>query len=268
MEAGREVTVQPAYSAAWIGGVIIPTYRHIAVLPDIVAEVRAAKLPVIIIDDGNAADIAIQIDQLHDPAGEVRVVRRESNGGKGAAVKTGLREAAEAGWTHAIQIDADGQHDLAALADLVAASRDKPEAMICGVPRYDETVPGARKAGRYITHVWVWIETFSREISDSMCGFRAYPLADAVAVLDREMLGDRMDFDTEILVHMHWRGVPFIDVPVGVAYPENNVSNFRMLKDNVAISLMHTRLAVQMPVRAPIRWWRRRRRTQPRSRLV
>lgn len=241
-----------------MGGAVIPTYRHVAVLPEVVASARAAGLPVIIVDDGNSSEIAAQIESLHAPDAGVHVVRRERNGGKGAAVKTGLREAHERGWTHAVQIDADGQHDLNALPALIAKSQANPKAMICGVPQYDETIPGARKAGRYITHVWVWIETLSREISDSMCGFRVYPLADTIAVLNRESLGDRMDFDTEILVHMHWRGVPFVELPVRVIYPDNNVSNFRMLKDNIAISLMHTRLAIQMPVRAPIRWWRRR----------
>ncbi len=214
----------------------------------------------IVVDDGNEPETANQIGALHNPDVGVTVVRRDQNGGKGAAVKTGLREARRAGWSHAVQIDADGQHDLDALGDLIAQSRANPYAMVCGVPRYDDSIPGARKAGRYITHVWVWIETLSRDISDSMCGFRVYPLADTIAVLDRETLGDRMDFDTEILVHMHWRGLDFVELPVRVIYPENNVSNFRMLKDNVAISLMHTRLALQMPVRAPIRWWRRSRR--------
>lgn len=245
----------------WIGGAVIPTYRHITKLPEIVAKVSAAGLPVIIVDDGNADDLAAQIDVLHDSDAGVHVVSRLRNGGKGAAVKTGLRKAARKGWTHAIQIDADGQHDLDALPELIERSRANPEAMICGVPQYDDSIPSARKAGREITHFWVRLETLSRDISDSMCGFRVYPLADTIAVLDREVLGDRMDFDTEILVHMHWRGVPFVEMPVRVVYPENNVSNFRMLKDNVSISLMHTRLSVQMPVRTLIRWMRLRKRS-------
>lgn len=247
----------------WIGGVVIPTYRHITALPAIIERVRAANLPILIVDDGNEPDIAAQLANLHAPETGVTLVRREQNGGKGAAVKTGLREAAKSGWTHAIQIDADGQHDLGALSGLTDASKSAPDAMICGVPRYDDTIPSARKIGRNITHFWVWVETLSRDISDSMCGFRVYPLADTIAVLNRETIGDRMDFDTEILVHMHWRGVDFVEIPVTVTYPEENISNFRMLKDNVAISWMHTRLAIQAPLRVPIRIWRRARRSRP-----
>jgi hypothetical protein len=103
------------------------------------------------------------------------------------------------------------------------------------------------------------VETASREISDSMCGFRIYPVAETVHVIDRELVGDRMDFDTEILVQLNWRGLRNIESPIGVTYPEGNVSNFRMLRDNVRMTLLHVRLAAQMPVRAPIRMWRRSR---------
>jgi hypothetical protein len=104
------------------------------------------------------------------------------------------------------------------------------------------------------------VETLSNEISDSMCGLRVYPLKETLAVIGREWIGDRMDFDTEILVQLNWRGLRVIETPVRVTYPEGNVSNFRMLADNVRISLMHTRLALQAPVRVPLRMLRRARR--------
>jgi glycosyltransferase involved in cell wall biosynthesis len=241
---------------SWRPGIIIPTYRHVARLPEIVSSLREAKLPVLVVDDGNAPEAASAIAALQAP--DVAVVRRASNGGKGAAMKTGFRAAAELGWTHALQVDADGQHDVGAAARLLELSRANPRAVVCGVPEYDASVPKARKFGRYVTHVWVWIETMSRDISDSMCGFRVYPVAEALDVLRREMIGDRMDFDTEILVHLYWRGLDVIEAPVRVTYPEGNISNFDLLRDNVRISLMHARLAVQAPVRAPLRWAMRR----------
>jgi glycosyltransferase involved in cell wall biosynthesis len=241
-------------------GAIIPTYRHVERLPAIVQRLCDLGLPVLIVDDGNAPEAAARIDALADPVSHVAVERRPRNGGKGAAMKTGFRAAAARGWTHALQVDADGQHDLDAAPQLIALSRRHPDAVICGVPVYDASVPAARKFGRYLTHAMVWVETASREISDSMCGFRIYPVADTVHVIDREMIGDRMDFDTEILVQLNWRGLRNIESPIGVTYPEGNVSNFRMLRDNVRMTLLHIRLAAQMPVRAPIRMWRRSRR--------
>ncbi|WP_018996628.1 glycosyltransferase family 2 protein [Hirschia maritima] len=238
-------------------GAIIPTYRHVKALPSIVDELVARDCPVIIIDDGNAPEQAQQIAALADPMRRVQVVRLSENGGKGVAVKAGFKQAAECGWTHAIQIDADGQHDISQLPEMMDLCRRNPKAVICAIPVYDHTIPKGRKIGREITHFWVRVETLSLEINDSMCGFRIYPLEDAVHVISRELIGARMDFDTEILVQLNWRGLRVVEHPTKVIYPAENVSNFRMLWDNVRISAMHTRLAVQAPFRVPIRSLRR-----------
>lgn len=240
-------------------GALIPTYRHVDRLGEISGRLKAMGLPVLIVDDGNEPALAARIAQLHDPAGRVEVVRRPVNGGKGAAFKTGFRIAAARGWTHVLQCDADGQHDLEQAPEMARLARENPEAVICGVPVYDASIPKSRKIGRNITHFWVWVETFGREITDSMCGFRIYPVAETLRVIDREIIGDRMDFDTEIMVQLNWRGLRSIDAPVRVTYPEGNVSNFELWADNVRISAMHTRLALQAPVRVPIRMWRRAR---------
>lgn len=59
-------------------------------------------------------------------------------------------------------------------------------------------MPKGRLYGRYLTHFWVWVETLSLDIRDSMCGFRIYPLAATEALLRSEALGERMDFDIEV----------------------------------------------------------------------
>jgi glycosyltransferase involved in cell wall biosynthesis len=238
-------------------GAIVPTYRHVERLPGIVQRLVNMGLPVIVVDDGNAEDYAQRIAALHRPESGVFVLRRPVNGGKGAAMADGFEEAARQGWSHAFQIDADGQHDLGCVPDFVALAQSNPTAVVCGVPVYDHTIPKARKFGREITHFWVRIETLSRAISDSLCGFRIYPVAPAVDVMRREIIGRRMDFDVEIVVHLYWRGLPIVEGKVGVTYPPGNVSNFDLLKDNVRISAMHTRLVVQMPFRMPIMLARR-----------
>ncbi len=238
-------------------GVIVPTYRHVDRLPDIIARLRGFGLPVLVIDDGNDMPAAVRLRALHDPAGGVVVERRPHNGGKGQAMKTGFRAAARLGWSHALQMDADGQHDIEAVPRLGELSRANPDAVICGVPVFDHSAPKARVFGRYLTHGMVWVETLSREISDSMCGFRIYPVAAALDVIDHEFVGSHMDYDTEILVHLHWRGRRVVESPVRVIYPEGNVSNFRMLRDNVRMTLLHIRLTAQMPVRVPLRLLRR-----------
>lgn len=228
---------------------IVPSHNHAAVIGDVIGRLRAAALPIFIIDDGSCDAVATAL-QAHRAA-DIVVQRLPINQGKGGAVMEGFRLAQAAGFTHAVQVDADGQHDLDTLPDLLAAARARPEALIAGRPVFDASLPLGRRLGRWITHVWVWIETLSLQISDSMCGFRVYPLEAVATVLRQARPGRRMDFDPEIVVRLFWSGTPIVEVPVRVSYPPGNVSNFDLWRDNVRISWMHTRLVCQMLLRIP-----------------
>jgi glycosyltransferase involved in cell wall biosynthesis len=184
-------------------------------------------------------------------------MRLPVNQGKGGAMMAGLREAQRRGHTHALQIDADGQHDPGDIPKFLATARARVAELVCGTPVYDASIPKGRLYGRYLTHVWVWINTLSFEIRDSMCGFRVYPLNATVAVLDSATLGRRMDFDTEVLVRLYWRGVRFANVPTRVTYPLDGISHFKALRDNVLISRMHARLFFGMLLRLPVLLWRK-----------
>jgi glycosyltransferase involved in cell wall biosynthesis len=225
---------------------LVPSHNHWKALPGVVERLRHAGLPVLIMDDGSTEPAASAIAALHCPEAGITVHRRLVNGGKGAVVMDGFRLAAQAGFSHVVQVDADGQHDLDALPRLLAAAQDQPDALVSGKPVYDQSMPLGRRVGRWVTHLWVFVETLSFRISDSMCGFRVYPLEPCLRLMAEEYVGQRMDFDTEIMVRLFWRGVMPVMVPVRVVYPEGNTSNFRMLADNVRISAMHTRLVLTM----------------------
>jgi predicted LPLAT superfamily acyltransferase len=188
---------------------------------------------------------------MHAPAEGVEVIRLTENQGKGGAVSAGLRYAFERGFSHVVQLDADGQHDLNSLTTLIDAATAQPEALVSGRPVFDTSVPRSRLVLRWLTHAWVWVETLSTRIRDSMCGFRVYPLAATLAVLDSERVGRHMDFDPEIMVRLSWRGVPVVHVPVRVIYPKGNISNFRVFDDNLLITRMHFRLVITMIWRLP-----------------
>lgn len=228
---------------------IIPSRNHYRALGGIVTRLRAEGLPVFVVDDGSADPARSALAQLHAPESGVKVLRLTSSQGKGGAVIEAFELAAAEGFSHAIQVDADGQHDLAALPDLLASGRQRPGALILGCPVYDRSIPANRKIGRWLTHVWVCIETLSPRIVDSMCGFRLYPLAPVMNLLARERLARRMDFDIDVLVRLRWRGVPISTVPVRVTYPETNHSNFDLLRDNWRITKTHARLVFTLLMR-------------------
>lgn len=231
--------------------IVIPYYNHPHAIAGVVASLEPLGLPCRIVDDGSDAASQQVLAQIATREDWVSVQRLPVNRGKGAAVMAGCDAALAEGFTHALQIDADGQHDVSTLPVLIEHARREPAAMVTGQAVYDDSVPRARQYGRYLTHVWVWINTLSFEIRDSMCGLRVYPLAAATQVWRQQRIGERMDFDTEILVRLSWNGIRVINVPTRVSYPRDGVSHFRMLKDNVYISRMHTRLFFGMLWRLP-----------------
>jgi glycosyltransferase involved in cell wall biosynthesis len=241
--------------------VVIPVYNHERAVGRMVDSVFAHDLPCLLVDDGSnatCADVLATLAQAHP--GRLWRLRLPVNQGKGSALMAGFVEASRLGYTHVLQIDADGQHDTADLPRFAALSQASPGAVICGCPRYDESVPTARRFGRYLTHVWVWINTLSFAIRDSMCGFRVYPLRAVLALMTDVSMGRRMEFDTEVIVRLVWRGVDVVNVPTRVTYPLDGVSHFDVLRDNLRISRMHATLFAGMLVRAPLLVWRRARR--------
>jgi glycosyltransferase involved in cell wall biosynthesis len=235
--------------------VVIPVYNHPQAISRVVAGARAAGCPCILVDDGSDTACAGVLDGLAARDAGVTLVRLPSNQGKGAAMAAGFREAARQRRSHVLQVDADGQHDMADVPRFLALAQAHPDAVVCGHPVYDASVPRARLYGRYATHLWVWINTLSFDIRDSMCGFRVYPLHAVCALLDRTRIGSRMDFDSDIIVRLHWRGVRVINQPTRVTYPQDGVSHFRPWRDNVRISLMHARLFAGMLCRLPWLLW-------------
>jgi predicted LPLAT superfamily acyltransferase len=230
---------------------IIPSFNHCEMVGQLVQRLRDINLPVFIIDDGSDEPTRTALSALHAPENGVIVYRLDTNRGKGAAVMQGFALSREAGFTHALQIDADGQHDLSSLAEFIKLGEEHPDALIAGAPLHDETMPRGRRIGRSITHFWVGIETLTKHPVDSMCGLRLYPLERVTKLQKNHRLGSRMDFDIEIFVRLIWEGVPVFFLPVRVKYPRGNISNFDLIRDNWAIAVMHTRLVLTMALHVP-----------------
>ena len=224
---------------------LIPHYNHPTTIAQVAEAMRAFGLDVLIVDDGSREECLPVLKTLAAQDG-ISVLYRHRNGGKGAAVKSGLFYAAEHGYSHVLQVGADAQHQLEDTAKLLAAAEQQPDAVICGWPQYGSDAPKARLYGRKITDFWNMLHTFSTDIKDGMCGFRLYPLSPALSVIRHEPIGDRMDFDTEILVRLYWRGVKPVWIKTPVKYASGGVSHFRAFEDNVLISKMHARLFCTM----------------------
>ena len=232
--------------------VVIPVFDHERAVGAVVTEVLAQKLPCVLVDDGSSNRCSSALDEIALASPQsITLLRHAINRGKGGAVLTGLRYAAKAGYSHVVQIDADGQHRAADIPRFIEQASAHPEALIVGQPEYDSTVPRLRLYARCLTHVWVSINTLSRQIKDSMCGFRVYPLGAVVALDQRIRLGARMDFDTEVLVRLYWDGLQVLNISTPVIYPADGISHFRGCRDNALLSRMHATLFFGMLLRLP-----------------
>jgi len=249
-------------AAAYRPCLVVPVYNHPDGIALVCERVQAYELPCILVDDGSDERCRKVLDQLAAAHDWVQLIRFEENRGKGSAVCAGLLRAAQAGFSHALQVDADGQHDLGDIAAFLSRSQDKPEAVVTG-SRVADGISATRHYGRKLTDWLVWLETLSTTIEDSMCGFRLYPLGSTVQLIQQHGVGRRMNFDTDILVRLVWRGVPVEQVSTRVIYRDGIPSHFRMVRDNLYMIVMHTRLVLGMLPRAPLLLWRKTRGAGP-----
>lgn len=238
---------------------LIPIYQHKDEISGVIADLEGMDLPCLIVDDGSDADTRAVLATLEKRYPWVAVHRREQNGGRGAALKTGYRLALERGFSHALQLDADGQHDAAAVPEFLRAMERDPDALVLGAPQFDATAPRSRLYGRQLSRAMVWLATRSYDVTDPLCGFRGIPLAPTVALLEREATGDHMDFDPQLVIALHRAGVPVRNVPTRVVYRSGGLSHFDTVRDNVRIARVYTFALLGIP------WRRSHRRHRPGS---
>ncbi|MCW5610836.1 MAG: glycosyltransferase family 2 protein [Rubrivivax sp.] len=246
--------------------VLIPSYDTGTKVYETVAAARAAWTPVWVVVDGSRDGTAegLQAMAAQDPG--LRVFVLPVNRGKGAAVLHGLEQAAAAGFTHALTMDADGQHPAALIPAFMRASAARPEAMVLGRPVFDASAPLLRVRGRRVSNWWTNLETLGAGVADSLYGFRVYPVAELVQVMRGQRWMRRFDFDTEAVVRLAWRGVKPLNLDAPVKYlsaAEGGVSHFRYGRDNALLSWMHTRLMVGFVLRLPMLLWRKATRRPP-----
>lgn len=241
--------------------IVIPFYNHAGSIPAVIASLRPLGLQCYLVNDGSDAACEAVLGRLVDQESNwLHFISYQPNQGKGMAVMTGVAAAARDGFTHVAQIDADGQHRAQDLQRLLRCATGNPDAMITGFGEFDASVPRSRLYGRYLTHLWVWINTLSLQVRDSMCGLRVYPVAPTLSIWRNSRMGRRMSFDIEILVRLCWRGVRIINVAVPVTYPIDGVSHFKVMRDNAQISMAHARMFIGMLWRSPVLLWHNLRR--------
>jgi glycosyltransferase involved in cell wall biosynthesis len=253
--------------------VLIPSYNTGPKLLDTVREALQRWSPVWVVIDGSTDGAAAALQQMAQTdsiyltnGGGLKVWVLPHNQGKGAALLHGLHEAQKAGFSHALTMDADGQHPADLIPPFMQTSLERPEAMILGRPIFDASAPLLRVRGRRVSNAWTHLETLGAGVGDSLYGFRVYPILPLITVMHQQRWMRRFDFDTEAVVRLVWRGVKPINLDAPVKYlssAQGGVSHFRYGRDNLLLSWMHLRLMLAFAWRWPGLVWRRFKKQAP-----
>ena len=226
--------------------VLIPCFNHVTT---VAAVARSAQefFPVLVVDDGST----LPLPELP----ECTLFALKPNCGKGAALRTGLQRAAELGFTHAITMDADGQHFAKDLPRFFAAAQAQPDALVVGVRDFFAAgCPTHRRRSNAVSTFWFRVETGVR-LGDTQCGFRCYPLTLSQRLKARS---GRYAFELEFMVRASWVGTPIVEVPVKCSYVDGiRNSHFRPVKDLAHITIMNIGLVLQswfVPLKLRMAW--------------
>lgn len=237
--------------------VLIPSYNTGPRLLETVTVALAHWSPVWVVVDGSSDGSEKSLQALSEAECGLKVMHLPTNSGKGAAVLAGMGAAAQAKFTHALVMDADGQHPATSIPLFMRTAVEHPDAMVLGVPVFGTEAPASRRVGRRAGNWWANVETLWGGVQDSLFGFRVYPLAETLRVFQRIRGGRRFDFDTVAVVRLFWEGVRPINLEVPVRYfsrAEGGVSHFRYWRDNRLLISRHIAMVLAMIPRIPSIW--------------
>lgn len=246
--------------------VVLPSYNTGPRLREVVAGALAHWRPVLVVLDGSTDGSDREMRALAAAEPALSVLELPRNSGKGSAVLAGAAWAQARGFTHALTMDADGQHLPEYIVQFMHISAAQPDALVLGRPVFPPNIPAERLHGRKISVALTRLEMLGRGIDDPLFGFRVYPLEPLLRLLGPRRTGRRYDFDTEAAVRLCWSGVRPLNVSAPVRYfsrAEGGVSHFHYVRDNLQLAGMHLRLLGELIggaaaglIRHRQRWWR------------
>lgn len=239
---------------------LIPSYNPGKLVISTVQDALTKWQPVWVVADGSTDGSTEALQKMAENTPHLKVIVLPHNQGKGAAVMEGLLQAADAGFTHVLTMDADGQHPAQLIPLFMQISMQNPDAMVLGKPVFDESAPQLRVQGRKISNALANLETLWVGIGDSLYGFRVYPIAPLLVIMQKHSFMRRFDFDIEAVMRLCWAQIRPINQDAPVKYlnaQEGGVSHFNYWRDNALLTGMHIRLFIAFLIRLPLLFWRR-----------
>jgi glycosyltransferase involved in cell wall biosynthesis len=215
--------------------VLLPTYNNAGTLEQVIRDVLQFTSNIIVVNDGSTD----ATDDILAECPTLKVIAYTPNQGKGFALRTGLRAAADAGYDYAIAMDSDGQHYASDIPVFLDEIQKTPGALLVGARNMKvENVPTKSSFGNRFSNFWFWFNTHIK-LPDTQSGYRLYPVQ---RIGRKRYFTRKYEFEIEVLVRAAWAGIPVRAVPVSVYYPpaDERISHFRPFKDFTRISILNT----------------------------
>ena len=211
--------------------VVIPAYRPGSALPELIRQIASSSLAVFVVDDGSGPEFEPLFQSLPD----IHLLRHAQNRGKGAALKTGIREALRAipGLAAVVTADSDGQHAVPDILRVAEAAGHQPRSLVLGVRHFGAGVPFRSRFGNRLTRAVLRL-FLGQRLSDTQTGLRGIPVALCSPLLDVRSNG--YEFELDMLVTARHHRYHFVEVPIATIYrADNEGSHFNPLLDSLKI---------------------------------
>jgi glycosyltransferase involved in cell wall biosynthesis len=234
---------------------VVPAYEPPEALEWVAdRRVQEAFSQIVVVDDGSSAALQKPFLGLANLP-KTQVLRHATNLGKGAALKTGLRAAART-WRSGmangvVTADADGQHAIEDVLAIAEAFIQTSGPLILGARQLGAGVPWANQFGNRISCLALRT-LLGLKLADTQTGLRAIPEALIPELLDSPLNG--YDFEMEMLLLAHRRGLPIREIRIQTIYPPGHgSSHFRPIRDTIRVGLAMVRACSRRRARAAAR---------------
>jgi len=187
---------------------LIPAYQEGPRIGAVVERARA-HLPVVVIDDGSSDDTAGRAE-----AAGATVVHQLPNAGKGAALRAGFRYALDGGYSAAVTLDADGQHDPDEIPAFLDVFRERRPELVIGKRAFGE-MPPVRRLSNTLGGLTL-SAALGRNVPDNQSGYRLIGRVLMRAMLESDESG--FEFEVEMIARAIALGLPIEWVPIRTIY--------------------------------------------------
>lgn len=212
--------------------VLIPSFMPDEKLIQLLISLKKRNFEIVLINDGSSTDKAKIFSRAKSYA---NVINHDSNMGKGAAIKTGLKyilKTFKRPYT-VVTADCDGQHTPEDISLICNAAAQHKNTLVIGSRHMNRNVPLRSRFGNSCTRIYFRMKT-GKKIYDTQTGLRAFG-SELVSTMI-SISGTRYEYEINVLLYFVKNNIRIKEIPIHTVYiSKNSSSHFKPLKDSIRV---------------------------------